>query len=154
MASLQLLNEAGDSNPPGTIVIFTGFIADIPPGWTLCDGTLGTPDLREKFVREVPTATDPGATGGVPTVQITTGTMPSHTHSLSGQSHRHNYPISETDSGGSEFIVIGGNDASQTALDINDTELVKAVDPIQFQGGDGLHNNIPTFFGVLFIQRL
>jgi len=154
MASLQTENKAGDENPSGTIVIFTGLITNIPIGWLLCDGTSGTPDFRDRFMREVPTATNPGTLGGLATVTLTIPTMPSHFHTLSGTSHNHNYPIAESTTGGSTLMVIGGNDATQTALDVNDCELVKTVDPIQFEGGDGAHNNLPTFFEVLFIQKI
>src|SRR5262245_14075787 len=36
--------------PSGVIVMWSGTIATIPSGWFLCDGTNGTPDLRDKFV--------------------------------------------------------------------------------------------------------
>lgn len=36
--------------PSGVIVMWSGSIAAIPEGWTLCDGTAGTPDLRNRFV--------------------------------------------------------------------------------------------------------
>jgi microcystin-dependent protein len=42
--------------PKGTIVMWSGTIATIPSGWTLCDGTLAgvanatIPDLRERFI--------------------------------------------------------------------------------------------------------
>lgn len=34
----------------GWIMLWEGAIVDIPEGWSLCDGTNGTPDLRDKFV--------------------------------------------------------------------------------------------------------
>lgn len=34
----------------GIIVLWSGAIVDIPSGWHLCDGTQGTPDLRDMFV--------------------------------------------------------------------------------------------------------
>ena len=34
----------------GIIVAWSGPIASIPKGWALCDGTNGTPDLRDRFV--------------------------------------------------------------------------------------------------------
>lgn len=34
----------------GSIVIWSGSLATIPVGWQLCNGTNGTPDLRNKFV--------------------------------------------------------------------------------------------------------
>ena len=40
----------GESLPTGAIVMWGGSIASIPTGWTLCDGTAGTPDLQDRFV--------------------------------------------------------------------------------------------------------
>ena len=34
----------------GSIMIWSGSVANIPTGWQLCDGTNGSPDLRDKFV--------------------------------------------------------------------------------------------------------
>jgi len=39
-----------NSLPIGSIVIWSGTVASIPTGWQLCDGTNGTPDLRDRFV--------------------------------------------------------------------------------------------------------
>lgn len=36
--------------PVGGIIMWSGSIAAIPSGWHLCDGTAGTPDLRDRFV--------------------------------------------------------------------------------------------------------
>jgi len=51
-------------NFSGLIVAYTGAINTIPDGWLLCDGTNGTPDLRERFIRGAPDLTQPGTTGG------------------------------------------------------------------------------------------
>lgn len=51
--------------PPGIICMWHGLLANIPGGWGLCDGTNGTPNLTNTFVKGVATnATNPGATGG------------------------------------------------------------------------------------------
>lgn len=34
----------------GTILPYVGSLADIPDGWHLCDGTNGTPNLKDKFI--------------------------------------------------------------------------------------------------------
>lgn len=34
----------------GMILIYSGPACDVPAGWQYCDGTNGTPDLRERFV--------------------------------------------------------------------------------------------------------
>jgi hypothetical protein len=47
---------------PGVIVAYVG--TDVPRGWALCDGTAGTPDLRDLYVvmrRESPDANSVGA---------------------------------------------------------------------------------------------
>lgn len=36
--------------PIGCIVLWSGAVNSIPSGWRLCDGTNGTPDLRDRFV--------------------------------------------------------------------------------------------------------
>lgn len=35
----------------GIIKMYCGTIGDIPSGWNLCDGTQGTCDLSDKFIR-------------------------------------------------------------------------------------------------------
>ncbi|RLI02974.1 hypothetical protein DRO38_03300 [Candidatus Bathyarchaeota archaeon] len=39
-----------DPIPSRTIWVWSGNIADIPAGYVLCDGTNGTPDLRDLFI--------------------------------------------------------------------------------------------------------
>src|SRR5207237_1315846 len=34
----------------GIIVLWSGLASAIPSGWVLCDGTNGTPDLRDRFI--------------------------------------------------------------------------------------------------------
>lgn len=34
----------------GLICMWAGAIADIPAGWSLCNGGNGRPDLRDKFI--------------------------------------------------------------------------------------------------------
>ncbi len=152
MASAQTNNQAGDQNPADGISIWTGFIATIPLGWKLCDGTNGTPDLRDRFVRGVPAATNPGATGGVSTVTITTGNMSSHLHSGTGTSHNHQGEWSAEASGGGQANT--GLGAGETPVQsVPQSNSTKIVNTVQSQGGGGPHNNIPQFFSVLYMMK-
>lgn len=77
--------------PVGGIVIWSGSVGSIPAGWYLCDGTNGTPDLRNDFVIGAGGAYAVGATGGSNTIT----SVPAHTHTLSGATdtqtnHTHN----------------------------------------------------------------
>lgn len=78
--------------PSGVIVMWSGTIATIPSGWTLCNGNNSTPDLRNLFV--VGADTDSGGvakstitgsalqSGGSTT--ITTGNLPASPLTISG----------------------------------------------------------------------
>ena len=43
-------DASGSAVPVGVITMWYGTYGTIPAGWQLCDGTGGTPDLRDKFV--------------------------------------------------------------------------------------------------------
>ena len=50
-AVVTLESRAGQTPiEAGTILIWSGALSNIPTGWTLCDGTNGTPDLTDRFV--------------------------------------------------------------------------------------------------------
>lgn len=69
------------------ILKWAGLLVNIPTGWHLCDGTVGTPDLREKFIKGTAAGQNPGATGGALTHTHGIGTYAaanesSHTHGV------------------------------------------------------------------------
>jgi len=63
----------------GSIVGWAGSAASIPSGWHLCDGTNGTPDLRDKFIVGAGNTYNPADTGG----------NLNHTHPFGGTYHGH-----------------------------------------------------------------
>ncbi len=61
----------GYSIPSGGIIMWSGSTDNIPDGWALCDGSNGTPDLLNRFIKSVDSAsTNPGLTGGSASVHI------------------------------------------------------------------------------------
>lgn len=58
----------------GIIAFWSGAVVDIPAGWTLCNGSQGTPDLRDLFIIGAGGTYNPGDTGGSTTKDI------SHAH--------------------------------------------------------------------------
>lgn len=64
----------------GMIVMWSGELKDIPNGWVLCDGTNGTPDLRDKFVVGAGGGYQPRSKGGSIHTKLNTQNIPSHTH--------------------------------------------------------------------------
>lgn len=63
--------------PRGSIIIWTS--KDIPNGWAICDGTNGTPDLRDRFIVGASNNRDINVIGGNSTTAI----------SLEGLDHYH-----------------------------------------------------------------
>jgi hypothetical protein len=63
--------------PSGVIVMWSGTLSSIPSGWALCDGTNGTPDLRDRFIYGWSDGVNPGGTGGAV----------SHSHTVNPHSH-------------------------------------------------------------------
>lgn len=78
------------SVPRGVITLWSGRIAEIPAGWALCDGSQGTPDLRDKFIVGARQDEDGLAktnisgslsqSGG--STSISVSNLPPHTHSI------------------------------------------------------------------------
>lgn len=83
----QLLSQAV---PIGTIVMWSNRGgAGIPSGWQLCDGSNGTPDLRNRFVIGSGSSYSINTTGGSTTVSgstnnhtLTVAQMPAHAHNM------------------------------------------------------------------------
>ncbi len=129
----QLTNVgAGASVPAGVIVMWSGSLASIPSGWALCDGTNGTPDLRDRFVMGASSAEEPGATGGT-------------------SSHSHDVDPPQTTSSGANAdtldVTSGGGDTKLTVITHTHT-----VDIANFTSASQSH--LPPFFKLAFIMKL
>jgi hypothetical protein len=72
--------------PRGVIWMWNSTAATIPYGFQLCDGTNGTPDLRDRFVVGAGTSYNPADTGGSNSVTLNSNTVPSHTHTATSTS--------------------------------------------------------------------
>lgn len=66
-------------SPSGTIALFWGLPAAIPTGWKSCDGTEGTPDLRDRLIIGAGGLFGPHAGGGSAT----------HNHAFTSDGHSH-----------------------------------------------------------------
>ena len=63
----------------GMICLWYGDLHNIPAGVRLCDGSLGTPDLRDRFPKCVTPPANPGNIGGSTT----------HVHGINNYTHSH-----------------------------------------------------------------
>lgn len=98
--------------PAGAIIMWSGSISSIPTGWALCNGSNGTPNLRNRFVVAAGGSYGVGDTGG----QNAITDVPKHSHNVSGNTggagkhshggntnstgnHRHEYQQAFRDNG-------------------------------------------------------
>jgi len=117
---------------PGMILAWSGSLGDIPSGWLLCDGTNGTPDLRDRFVVGAGSSYSLGDTGGEATHTLTVDEIPSHAH---------NYE-KITSYGGSGFYETTGNiGAIWSSVSTTAT------------GGGQAHENRPPYYALYFIMK-
>lgn len=80
--------------PQGLIIMWAG--STIPNGWSLCDGTNGNPDLRDRFLRSKGDLTTIGDTGGANSLTLLDTQLPSHTHTgslASAGNHTHSVSL-------------------------------------------------------------
>jgi len=140
--------------PIGLIVMWAGDINSIPSDWELCDGSNGTPDLREKFIRGVLPGEDPGNMGGNLTHNHKYTEIPIHSHSMTTDGALHDHIVSSTS--------IGVGTASWPAIFLADIGYTDYADvPHSHDINEvGVENattqdtdNLPPYFKVAFIMN-
>jgi microcystin-dependent protein len=160
-----VLNVAGyPSNalvPAGGIIMWTGTTP--PAGWALCNGSLGTPDLRGRFIVAYDPATPatPALLSGPATANVTNygatgnrGGANAHTILLSEMaSHNHNVTANLNHSSLFAFTsgaVAVGNGAAY----YGNPQTVNVNVSQTAQGGNQPHENRPPYYVLAFIMKL
>ena len=98
--------------PAGLITLWSGSVATIPAGWALCNGSSGTPDLRDRFVVGAGSTYAVAATGGSANAIVVSHT---HTGTTGNQSANHSHTFSGTTSyvGNHAHSQVGVNELQQ-----------------------------------------
>ena len=92
-ASINVNDVANAHIPTGFILLWSGLLSAIPTGWAVCNGSNGTPDLRDRFVRGANGDTNVGQEGGANSITMTTDQLPthSHNHQVNSANHTHSH---------------------------------------------------------------
>lgn len=108
----------------GMIVLWSGDVGEIPAGWQLCDGTNGTPDLRNRFLVGAGDTYAVDANGGALT----------HTHPFTGDGHTHDLAVG--------FSLVFGTDYDLTTTSNNATGTTDATD------------HKPPYYALAYIMKM
>ncbi len=109
---------------PGTIALWAGRLSGVPPGWTLCNGANGTPNLLDKFVIATGPLFAVGNEGGGVT----------HTHPMDSDDHDHH---------------LTPNAFYQTGTDRS-----TLLEPQYVTGTSDAASSIPIFYEIAYIMKL
>ncbi len=123
-----IFNIVGSGVPTGGIIMWSG--ASVPGGWSLCDGTNSTPDLRDRFIVSSGSVYSIGDTGGVNSVTLTVDQIPAHTHA-----------ITAINDGSPSVPYSSPRSASASEIDSGST------------GGGQSHENRPPYYALAFIMK-
>ena len=96
--------------PLGTISSFSGSIANIPATFRLCDGTHGTPDLRNKFIVGSGDTYAVGSGGG----------SQNHQHDFNSVGHVHSIVAGTDINSGPDFFTTTTSDQAVGTTDNKD----------------------------------
>jgi microcystin-dependent protein len=127
----------------GMIMLWSGSIASIPSGWALCDGSSGTPNLRDRFVVGAGNTYAVNATGGSADAIVV-----SHTHSITDSGHSHTFNIT-TESAG--WPAGGGGVRSGSGLVTNSATTGITINST---GSSGTNANLPPYYALAYIMKL
>jgi hypothetical protein len=144
--------SVGTVIPSGMISIWYGSVGSVPIGWYLCDGTNGTPDLRDRFIVGAGNTYSVGATGGTADAIVV-----DHTHTASSTSvvtdpgHVHAIPIT-LDGGwpvGSGNARAGSTNSSSATTGIT----VATTTTNANTGVSGTNKNLPPYYALAYVMK-
>jgi hypothetical protein len=139
--------------PSGGIIMWSGSVATIPTGWQLCNGTNGTPDLRNRFVVGAGSTYAPAATGGSADAVVV-----SHNHTAtttatdSGHTHASTNNGAYNGGGAGNAMGIGSNTPGYNTTTGNAN--ITASTTVNSTGVSGTNANLPPYYALAFIMKV
>jgi hypothetical protein len=138
--------------PAGVIVMWSGSIATIPSGWLLCNGSSGTPDLRDRFVVGAGTTYAVNATGGTADAVVV-----SHTHTAtstdSGHTHNAITQTSGSSSSGAQYANSFSGSVNTTSTAMIQTSTANITTTVATAGVSGTNANLPPYYALAYIMK-
>jgi hypothetical protein len=130
------------------IMIWSGSVGSIPSGWTLCNGSNSTPDLRDKFIIGAGNSYAVGGTGGSANAVVVSHT---HTATVTDPGHLHTY----LENTSAEYI--GTGNLQQNVYNDQTRNTSTATTGITIanstEGVSGNNANLPPYYALCYIMK-
>ena len=138
--------------PSGSIVMWSGSIGSIPTGWLLCNGSSGTPDLRDRFIVGAGSTYAVAATGG-----NANATLVSHSHtansSVSDPQHSHN-TFGQYGGGGNPGGSLNAqNPGGRNEPTTSSSTGITVATSISTEGSSATNANLPPYYALAYIMK-
>jgi hypothetical protein len=144
---LQTSSATASPIPAGLITMWSGSIGSIPAGWTLCNGSNGTPDLRDRFVIAAGSTYSVAQTGGSADAIVVTHT---HTATVTDPGHNHNTNSTNVFTGSGSYTPAVGGAASYGGMP-NATTGISVTNASA--GASGTGANLPPYYALAYIMK-
>jgi hypothetical protein len=136
--------------PAGGIFLWSGSIGSIPAGYVLCNGSNGTPDLRDRFVVGAGSTYAVDATGGSANAIVV-----SHTHTatsaVTDPGHTHSYASAVFNCNQNSGQVQAG--VTTTGTTASNTTGITVATTVDTAGTSGTNANLPPYFALCYIMK-
>jgi len=142
----------GTTIPTGMISLWYGSIGSVPAGWYLCDGSNGTPDLRNRFVVGAGSTYSVSQTGG-----STDAIVVSHTHTatsvVTDPGHVHTITGAIKDGGGTTVGTMRNVDAQFVNQTNSNTTGITVATTVASAGTSGTNANLPPYYALAYVMK-
>ncbi len=132
----------------GMIMLWSGAQNAIPSGWVLCNGSNGSPDLRDRFVVGAGSSYSVGNTGGASSVTLSTSQIPSHNHSAPSLTIK----VSNQAGGDPNYDNIARARRSGSQQNANSNSVVMGSSTGSTGSGSS-HENRPPYYALCYIMK-
>ncbi|MBD3353598.1 MAG: hypothetical protein GF364_19095, partial [Candidatus Lokiarchaeota archaeon] len=154
--SEQDVNSPESSEVPvGLIAMWSGLLNDIPTGWALCNGSGGTPDLRNRFLFGVSESDPIEAIGGLDSHNHTYSEVPKHSHAVNDPAHSHsiNATTYEVDTGPDPIMICDDMMIGPCITYPSDTYIATELNGSTDCSTDN-STKLPPYYELAYIQKI
>lgn len=145
---LQTAPAVSNVVPAGLIAIWSGSVGSIPSGWVLCNGTNGTPDLRNSFILGAGNTYSVGQTGGSADAIVVSHT---HTATVTDPGHFHGAYSNDGVYGQGVATNLMVSSSSTTYNTTTASTGVTVANTVT--GTSGTNANMPPYYALAFIMK-